>query len=168
LLLNVSTTCSTLPGCHLSWQHCEIVRNLPEDQFYENFNNPHFNWIVTTTLGMQQNCQREGTTNLAAIGPATSKCVECLLVYDLVKFFDETVIGVQTERAVLMAVAEFCNGLGGSLMMSFCNDALQILDAVFQGLRDSMGGLYELFGTNLLGCPRLPEFMCNCLGQMCS
>ncbi|VDM23534.1 unnamed protein product [Toxocara canis] len=169
LLINARNVsiCSSLPGCQFAWEKCEVVRNLPTFGF-ENMKNDHLDWSADMVLQTQQNCERDGTINFAAIEPTTNgKCMECILVYDLLKYFHDSVIDALTEQAVISAVTKTCFGPAGIILINFCLDARQIIHAVFNGLRDSMESLYELIGYNLLGCPALSEFLCSCLGQTC-
>uniref|UniRef100_A0A915A5F3 Saposin B-type domain-containing protein n=1 Tax=Parascaris univalens TaxID=6257 RepID=A0A915A5F3_PARUN len=164
-----SSICSSLPNCNSQWENCEIVRNLPAFGF-ENYKNDRLDWIAEMALSMRQDCEKEMTTNLAAMGPTTSKCVQCILVYELLRYFHNNVIGVNTEQAILQVIGQTCFGgsIAGIFLQNFCNDAQLILHAIFNGLRDSMEGLYDLIGCSLLGCPALPEFLCSCIGEKCS
>lgn len=65
---------------------------------------------------------------MAAMGPTTDKCVQCILVYDLLKYFHDSVIGVDTEQAILQVIGEIC--YGGSIVGIFLQNFVSLFEYI--------------------------------------
>ncbi|KAH7730602.1 hypothetical protein AAVH_01651 [Aphelenchoides avenae] len=89
-----------------------------------------------------------------ATAPPPGKCMICDLLLNLLNFFNDAVIGGATEQAVRDALKKLCDE-HPIVLGSACGPLLQgnVLDVIFQALRDSLSGVYKAVGEGTLGCP---------------
>lgn len=165
LYVNNVSICSSIPNCETSLDHCAIMKAAMHLTTMLGKGNPSHRSLAKLIVDANQRCNN--AEKFSILATPTNKCVNCILVYDLVEFLQNAFMGSDTENAIESVIYQICLSPLGMLINNLCADRWRILDALFNGFRDSMGGVYDLLAVNALGCPSLNVFLCECLGISC-
>lgn len=151
--------CLKNEGCEKLRSDCEIIEAL-HSVLQKSAQHFESSQMISEAF---EKCSSDSNAVIISEDPSSTQCMLCFLVYDVLKYINYNILDNPMLLTVRTAVEEACILLNEELCQ-----ALLLPDtfgAIIRGLKDSLGGFYELIAVQGFGCVPYPELFGACPGH---
>ncbi|CAL2042088.1 unnamed protein product [Caenorhabditis brenneri] len=152
--------CLKYEGCERQRSDCEIIESLhsvlqKSPQHFES------SQMITEAF---EKCSSDSNAVIISEDPSSTQCMLCFLVYDVLKYINYNIL----DNPMLLTVK---NAIGVACSLFLNEDLCKALflpdafSAIIRGLKDSLGGFYDLIAVQGFGCVPYPELFGACPGH---